>query len=151
MSGNTGFAQKISDYLAGNLPISELSDWVTVHTWGLDNEPAAVQRVGYGALRLLSEAENGEWTDGELRDRLADLLKASRGEGFLDKLADAQTQVSKHAMTEGQQAAALMQYAAFGITAGWSETAPPNGPSSLRQPRGESETQSPPEGELAAC
>jgi hypothetical protein len=150
MSGDTGIAQKISDYLAGNLPVSEFSDWITVHTWSLDDEPVDTQRVGYGALRLVSEAENGDWTEDELRHRLATLLHpGSAGEGFLDKLADAQSEASRHAPSEDQQVAALIRYAAF--TVGSSETALSNGPSSLRQPRGESETQSPPEAELAAC
>lgn len=143
--------EKISDYLAERVSLVELEDWISTEIW--DSPQSEARQLGYDALRLVSEAQNGEWTDDELRIRLASLLgilkdgagsvpadTSPKGEGFLDKLSAAQNAVPLIPVKEEGQGAALLSYATLGIRLNWSEMAQPNAPAFLRQPGGERNT-----------
>ena|ERR1035437_1349480 len=58
----------IANYIAEEIPAAGLADRLEDLAWDLEEEPA--RGVAAAALLLLSEHENGDWTDEELRERL---------------------------------------------------------------------------------
>lgn len=146
MSSNTGIRQKISDYLAGRNDAFDLEDWISTEVW--DAPPSDERQLGYDALRLLSEASNGEWTDQALRVQLAKLCgivtdtPSLRVEGLLEKLSAAEESRGQTLKREDDQLAAIMRYAHLGsATAASSGTAQPSDREFLHQPKAENETQ----------
>lgn len=164
MSSDTGVRQKISDYVTGELDAFDLEDWISTVVW--DAPPSEERQLGYDALRLLAEASNGEWTDGELRVQLAKLCgmlpygdRSTSGEspslmseGFLEKLSAAEEKRKQRASADEARLAALMCFAGAKAEASspqWSETVQPSGPGFLDRPKGENETPDSAPAELA--
>jgi len=163
MPVDTGFREKISDYVAGKITVSELGDWLSLETWDIDERtPDSAQQV-FDALRLVTEAQNGGWTDDQLRHQLQALVgivtdedqavsisPSPSGEQFLEKLSLAERKRPRSPETKQELHAAVMRYAGAGVTLKWSGTARSSGPESLRQPKGESDTRDQPQGEVVA-
>lgn len=64
--------EQIAHYVAREIDAAALEDWLHDYAWKLEDSggPLALQ-----TLRLLAERGNGDWTDDELRDRLAALSR----------------------------------------------------------------------------
>lgn len=156
MALDTEFREKISDYLAGQVSLADLGDWISIETVDIDNEPPAVRQRAYDALRLISEVENSEWTTDELREQLGAMIgiltdeggsalaetASPSGEQLLEKLASAEQDKPQTPESDDEKIAALMRYAGFGLMAAWSGTGRPNAPAFLHQPEGERKTPS---------
>jgi len=67
--------KQISLYTREEITSSDLEGWLSEKTWDIDDEPVATRDLAYEALRLTSEAANGDWTDLELRERLGGLSR----------------------------------------------------------------------------
>lgn len=149
--------ERISLYLNGQFDAAALESWLSEVTWEIDEEPPATRHIAYAALRLLSEAANGDWSDDQLNDQLRALLKipsptgdsalpsvaATDGEELLGKLSVAQREAeSRHIDLEDDSAAlALMGYVYLSTQTHRSfESELPSGPAFRRQPKGESDT-----------
>jgi hypothetical protein len=157
--------ERISLYLNGRGEAADLESWLSEITWGIDEEPPATRHIAYAALRLLSEAANGDWSDDQLNDQLRALLKIpppggdsvlpsveTRDEGLLGKLSLAQQEAESMqvALDDDAAALALVGYAYFSTqTRRWSGSERPSGPAFLRQPKGETDTPVPAAEELA--
>lgn len=163
MSFDTGFREKISDYVTGKITAADLGDWISIETWDLDERAPASAQQAYDALRLIAEAENGGWTDDQLRQHLQSLAgiltdedqsvpvsPSPSGEQFLERLSLAERKKPRAPETKQELHAAVMRYAGFGITLRWSETGRSNDPEFLRQPRAESDTPDRAQGEVVA-
>jgi hypothetical protein len=166
MSFDLQIRERISLYLAGSIDAAALESWLSGVTWELDHEHPATRQSAFDALRLLSEAANGDWTPSQLRDQLQALSKivtdrtnsvlpsvaAMGGEELLSKLSKAQQGAEqRHADAyEEAPAFALMGYAYLATqTHRSSESGQPSDPAFRRQPKVESDTHAPVEEELA--
>jgi hypothetical protein len=158
MSFDREIREQISRYCAGEIDAANLETWLAASTWEMDNEPTAIRQLAFDALRLTSEAANGDWTDGELRQQLSDLCGNSIvetpslvSEDFLGKLSAAEKNKGNRPKGDEARLAAMMRYVRFGSpTEGLSETVQPSDRGFLDQPRDESKTPSPVPKELAA-
>lgn len=155
MSFDLQIREQISRYCGGEIDAADLETWLAATTWEIDQEPPATRQLAADALRLTSEAANGDWTDEELRGQLKALgamvtdsghsvsgdISPLKAEGFLEKLAAAE-EAKAQAPTEDQHAA-VMRYAHVGSpTAGSSGSEQPSGRGFLRRSTGERETPS---------
>jgi hypothetical protein len=155
MSLDLQIRDQISLYLAGQIDAPDLEPWLAAVVWDIDQEPAATRRLAFDALRLTSEAANGDWSDEELRDQLKALLQMTptvhvapvSGEQFLEKLTEAEEEA--RGQRTGVSAEALMSYAHLAATAGSFGNWQSSDRGFLHQPRGESSTQPPAQAELA--
>jgi hypothetical protein len=151
MSIDLQIREQISLYLLGQLDPAELESWLVAATWDIDDEPQAVRRAAFRALRLLSETANGDWTEEELARSLIDLLQTVSPEpstslvpeGFLEQLTEAEKQ-ARERQEEREPEQELMGYARFASpTEASYESWQPSDRGFLRQPKGESGTRSP--------
>lgn len=153
MSVDLQMLEQISLYLRGQIDVTELESRFAEMTWDLDEELPATRRVAFDVLRLASEAANGDWTDEKLREQLTVLLQtiptpgtaSVSGEQFLERLSTAEVEARKRR----ESVETLMGYARFTSTEASYESWQPSDRGFLRQPKGESDTQSPVPAELA--
>lgn len=75
----TAIRHHLTEYLAGNLSLNELQDWLVNPTWNMEAtaSSAATQRA-YAIELTLAEFSSGFLTPGQLR---ADLLEIAEGAG----------------------------------------------------------------------
>lgn len=68
----------LTRYLAGNLSLNELQDWLINATWNMEAtaSPAAVQ-FAYSLELTLAEFSSGFLTPGQLRSDLIDLAESA--------------------------------------------------------------------------
>jgi hypothetical protein len=156
MLRDTGIREKISDYLVGAIEIDELEDAISAGVWDRPQSPEL--QPAYDALRLIAEAEAGEFDESELRRKLSSLagivtdspsvstvLPSMRGEQFLEKLTVAEAACPRTGNGEGEQVVALMRFAGFGLRSPAQSSfgkAQPNDRGSLHRSGGETHTQS---------
>jgi hypothetical protein len=142
--------EQISRYLTGTIDAADLETWLSAVTWDIDEEPQATRQLAFDALRLTSEAANGDWTETELRDQLRGLIQTVHldsttllvSEQFLGRLSAAEMGAQGDA--EGDPVVALMSYARYAAPmAGWFGSGRPNDRGFLHQPTVEKETRSP--------
>jgi hypothetical protein len=157
--------EQISLCLSGGVEAADLESWLSEVTWEIDEEPSTTRHIAYAALRLLSEAANGDWSDDQLSAQLEALLKIppassdpilpsveTKDEALLGKLSAAQreAEVRRIAFDDDEAALALVGYAYLSNQSRhWFGSERPSGPAFHRQPRGESDTPVPEAEELA--
>ena len=138
--------EEIALFLLGKIDAAELEAWLAEVTWDIDDEPASVRRVAFGALRLVTETANGDWGQNELQEKLAALLQTVspvasaswKGEEFLDKLTEAEKK-ARERQTDETHEIALMGYAASSTEESFGSWQSSDR-GFLHQPKGESDT-----------
>lgn len=166
MSFDLQIRERISLYVDGRIEAVDLESWLSEVTWEIDEEPPATRHVAFAALRLVSEAAHGDWSDDQLKDQLRALLKippdssdsvlpsvaASGGEQLLGRLTVAQRRAESRQLeaNDESRALALMGYAYLATQTRRSfESEQPSDPAFRRQPTAESDTPVPVGEELA--
>jgi hypothetical protein len=76
MSLELQILERISLYVEGQIDVSDLESWLSAVTWQIDDEPDAIRRLAFDALRLTSETANGDWTEDQLRLQLEALAES---------------------------------------------------------------------------
>jgi hypothetical protein len=156
--------ERISLYLSGRSTDADLESWLSEAAWEIDDESPATQRLANSALRLISEATHGDWSQNQLKAQLQALLKIPRdssssvlpsvvaggGEELLGKFSMAQRDAESRdiELDDEEAAQALMGYA-YLSTPRWFGSGQSSDPAFRRQSRGESDTPAPAEEELA--
>jgi hypothetical protein len=62
--------QRLARYAAGRADLATFEDWLTTETWDAAEDASPTERLAFDALRLISEHQNGDWTESELRGKL---------------------------------------------------------------------------------
>lgn len=65
--------REVAKYVAGQSNIADLWTWVQANFWDVDNRDPLSAPVAHEVELLLSETAHGDWTESELRERLAPL------------------------------------------------------------------------------
>lgn len=66
----------LGQYLRGHVTLRYLHRWLAPRLWDIEKTATdAARHIGYGAELLIAEHANGDWTDNELKVRLAKLLE----------------------------------------------------------------------------
>jgi hypothetical protein len=158
MSFDLQIREQISRYRAGQIDVDALETWLSAIAWDIDQEPPATRQLAFKALRFVSEAANGDWTEDEIRENLGALahtvLPDTGGsyvaEQFLGRLSAAEKKAQQGAEDGDARVAILMAYVRFATpTVAWFGSGQPSDRGFLHQPRGESDTQPPAPAELA--
>lgn len=166
MSLEVQIRERISLYLTGRIEGADLESWLSEMAWEIEDEAAETRHIALAALRLVSEAAHGDWSEDQLKAQLRALLKippassdsvlpsadAVGDEQLLGKLSAAQAGAERRRIEVDDESAAvaLMGYAYLATqTQRWCESERPSGPAFRRQPKGESDTPAPAEAELA--
>lgn len=67
-----GLRQRAIRFLEGNLSLTELYNWLAAEAWNIDaRADAGVAQLYHDVELLLAEHARGDWTEDELKDRLA--------------------------------------------------------------------------------
>ncbi len=61
--------QQVARFVGGEISADELEGWLEPAAWELDSEPGRTHAAH--VLRLVAEHQNGDWTDDDLRAKLA--------------------------------------------------------------------------------
>jgi hypothetical protein len=68
--------EKLAEYLAGEISLSEFEDWFFSETWDIDQlDNPTLANLVYGIKLTLAEFSNGDWTETELRSMLRPFLE----------------------------------------------------------------------------
>lgn len=154
MSIDQEIREQISRYLDGRIDAADLEDWISVEAWDIDKESPSTRQLGYDTLRFIAEAQNGEWTDDELREHLGALIRTDTrvGNQFLEQLAVAEERRrSLSPKDDDGKFAAVIRYVRFSpATAESSGRELSNARGFLHQPADERRTPLPPPKEPVA-
>jgi len=72
---DTAIRKQIAAFVAGQVEAADLAGWLETEMWTADDEPVSVRDLGNEASRLLAETANGDWSEGDLRERLGALSR----------------------------------------------------------------------------
>jgi hypothetical protein len=68
---------QLSSYLAGQIELSELHNWLIPASWDIDSEPVPVKKLVHRLQLLFAEFSNGDRDEEELRANFWNLLNRS--------------------------------------------------------------------------
>ena len=80
--------ERVAQYVAGDLSLREFQEWFVPRAWGMDaaDDVRAAERANEIEL-FLAEFSNGDWSEGELREKL-------RREGLSSQVAKCRVDVA---------------------------------------------------------
>jgi hypothetical protein len=62
--------ERLARYVTGSVTLRALEDWLTTETWDDEALQPSTRQLAYDAIRLISEQQNGDWTEDELKRKL---------------------------------------------------------------------------------